>query len=235
MSPSTTHRYIKTLERERYIEKTAERRYRLSLGAVGLGLSALRSVALSAHARSFLAGLSEVSGFTAAVGVSDWSEVLVVAHERGQRHGRPAEGYLGGEERLPVYCTAMGKLLLAALPSRARDGLVGELSLVRRTPRTVTSKRDLLRDLGRLGGEPVVAVGEEHSVGVLEIAAAVRGEGGETVAALALEASSELISLDELVRSHGPHLLAAADELSVYLGYRRADGLREERLVGVRG
>jgi IclR family pca regulon transcriptional regulator len=232
MSRSTTHRYMMTLERIGYLDRAPTRKYRLSLRVVDLGLSALHSTALSEHARSFLVELSESTGFTTGVGVLDWPQVLVVEHASSQRRRRLEEGYLRSEALLPAHCTGIGKLLAAALPLRARRELVGELSLARRTPRTITSKRGLIRELKQLGGKPVVVAEEEHTAGVLEIAAAVRGDAGETVAALALEVSSRAISLDDLVGSLGPHLIAAADGVSARLGYRRADERSEWRAVG---
>ena len=125
--------------------------------------------------------------------------------------------------RVPVYCTALGKLLLAMLPDGVRRKLLGELVLERRTPCTITSKRGLREELLAVRESDLGVCDEEMASGLVGIAAAVRDERGETCAALGLSAAGSGVALERLVDGLGSHLLSAADQVSARLGYRRAD------------
>jgi Bacterial transcriptional regulator len=50
--------------------------------------------------------------------------------------------------RLPAYCTAIGKLLLAYLPENEQGELITEMKLTKQGPNTITSKKALLTELG---------------------------------------------------------------------------------------
>src|SRR3954451_7630768 len=115
MSRSTTHRYVITLLALGYLEQGASRKYRLGLRVTDLGMSALNSTGLREHAGPYLEELRQRTSYTASLGVLDGPEVLYVDQARSFRRGR-AGGDARTGSRLPAYCTAMGKLLLANLP-----------------------------------------------------------------------------------------------------------------------
>jgi IclR family pca regulon transcriptional regulator len=224
MSRSTTHRYVITLVELGYLVRDASRRYRLRLGVIDLGLSALSSTSLRVLARPYLEELGRRASYTVAVAVLDGPDVLCVERIRGGRRGqRLVDVELGEDARLPVYCTAMGKLLAANLSPQEQQKLVAELKLVRRGPNTVCSKRALLGELARVAGGSVVVGDQELAAGLYEIAAPVRSPAREVIAAVGLVAHHSMISLEQLVERLGPHLVSTADRISAQVGYRRDD------------
>ncbi len=59
MGPSTVHRYVATLVQLGYLEREANRRYRLTLKVTELGMSALNATGLREHARSTSGGAAQ--------------------------------------------------------------------------------------------------------------------------------------------------------------------------------
>ena len=125
MSRSTTHRYVITLVALGYLEQGASRKYRLGLRVTDLGMSALNSTGLREHAHPYLEELRQRTSYTASLAVLDGSEILYVDRARSFRRGQnKIDLDLHPGSRLPAYCTAMGKLLLANLPeAEQRDAV----------------------------------------------------------------------------------------------------------------
>ncbi len=235
MSRSTTHRYVITLVALGHLKQVARRKYSLAVRVVDLGLSAMSSTSIEDHARPHLEDLHRRTGFTVAVAVLDGPDVLLVDFLRGRRRGQQLIGLdQAPGSRLPAYCTAAGKLLLAHLPGHEQRSVVAEMTLARRTPQTVTSKTALRAQLQSICEQNLATADEELAPGLHSIAAPIRSHSREVVAAVGMDAHNSMISLMDLVGSLGPHLISTADRVSARLGYRRNDELPDPpSLVGV--
>ncbi|HEV3072112.1 MAG TPA: IclR family transcriptional regulator [Solirubrobacteraceae bacterium] len=225
MQRSTTHRYMSTLVVLGYLEQVAQRKYRLALRVIDLGMSALNSTTLREHARPYLEELCRQSSYSVSLAVLDGLEIVYIDRVRSPRRGHGnIDLDLAPGARLPSYCTAMGKVLLAYLPYKELSrAVLKELKLVRMGPNTITNKTAMREELERVSDDGL-AVNDRELVSELHsIAVPVRDLSGEVMAAMALSANISMIPLGELVDQLGPHLVATADRLSVRLGYRRTD------------
>jgi IclR family transcriptional regulator, pca regulon regulatory protein len=224
MSRSTTHRYVITLVALGYLEQGASRKYRLGLKVTDLGMSALNSTGLREHAHDYLEELRQRTSYTASLAVLDGPEILYVDRVRSFRRGRSQVDLgLAPGSRLPAHCTAMGKLLLANLPEPEQRELIAHIKLTRRGPNTITSKKALRDELGKVLDSGFAVDDEELAAELYSIAAPVRNEAREVVAAVNLAAHTSMISLSELTGALSPHLVSTADRISARLGYRRDD------------
>jgi IclR family pca regulon transcriptional regulator len=227
MSRSTTHRYVTTLVSLDYLEQGASRKYRLGLRVTDLGMSALSSTGLREHAHPYLQELRQRTSYTTSLGVLDGVDVLYVDRAHSLRRGQAKPDFdLQPGARLPAYATAMGKLLLANLPEDAQRDLLAQMTLTKRGPNTITSKRTLLDELDGIRAEGFAVEDQELAGELHAIAAPVRNEAQEVLAAVDLTASSSMISLEGLVDALGPHLIATAGRISARLGYRRDDEIK---------
>ena len=226
MSRSTTHRYVITLLALGYLEQDASRKYRLGLRVTDLGMSALNSTGLREHARPYLDELRQRSSYTVSLAVLDGPEILYVDRTRSLRRlggSGEAELDLHPGSRLPVHCTASGKLLLANLPDADRRSVIASMKLTKQGPNTITVKKALREELEQVLESSLAVDDEELGLGLYSIAAPVRNESREVVAAIDISAPASMISLDEMVDGLGPHLVSTADRISARLGYRRDD------------
>ena len=226
MSRSTTHRYVITLVALGFLEQGASRKYRLGLRVTDLGMSALNSTGLREHARPYLEELRQRTSYTTSLGVLDGGEVLYIDRVRSYRRGQnQIDLGLQAGSRVPAYCTAMGKLLLAYLPDSQQRETLAELKPSKQGPHTITAKKTLRTELEKARDAGFAVEDEEQAAGLYAIAAPVRNESRDVVAAVSLAAPSSLIALEELVDALGPHLVSTADRVSARLGYRRDDEL----------
>ncbi|HEV3318685.1 MAG TPA: IclR family transcriptional regulator [Solirubrobacteraceae bacterium] len=226
MSRSTTHRYVTTLLALGYLEQGRSRKYRLGLRVTDLGMSALNSTGLREHVHPFLEELRERTGYTVGLAVLDGAEILYVDRARSwRRTERETDVGLHPGSRMPAYCTAMGKVLLAHLPDEVQRDLIAQLKLERNSPSTITSKQALRAELEQIREDGYAVNDQELRPGLQAIAVPVRDESREVVAAVGIAASPEAISVAELTDALGPHLLSTAARISSRLGYRRDDEL----------
>jgi IclR family transcriptional regulator, pca regulon regulatory protein len=224
MSRSTTHRYVITLVALGYLEQGASRKYRLGLRVTDLGMSALNSTGLREHAHPYLEELSQRTSYTTSLGVLDATDVLYVDRVRSFRRGQSRiELNLHTGSRVPAYCIAMGKLLLANLPEIEQRELIAQMKLTKRGPNTITSKKALRDELDEIEAAGFAVDDQELAPELYAIAAPVRNEARDVVAAVGLATHGSTISLEELVDALGPHVVSTADRISARLGYRRND------------
>jgi IclR family pca regulon transcriptional regulator len=224
MSRSTTHRYVITLVALGYMEQVASRKYRLGLHVTDLGMSALSSTGLREHSHPHLEELRQRSTYTTSLSVLDGPDILYVDRARSFRRGQSRIDLgLRPGSRLPAYCTAMGKLLMAHLPEPEQRELLAEIELTKRAPNTITSRRALRKELEEILVAGFAVNDQELAPELHSVAVPVRNEAREVTAAVNMAAHTSMISLEELVSALGPHLVSTADRISARLGCRRPD------------
>ena len=226
MSRSTTHRYVITLVALGYLEQGASRKYRLGLRVTDLGMAALNSTGLREHAHPYLEELRQRSSYTTSLSVLDGSDVLYVDRLPSFRRSQTGNLNLHTGSRLPAYCTAAGKLLLASLPESEQKDRLASTKLAKRTPNTIASKKALREELQQIQSAGFAVNDQELTRELYAIAAPVRNGAREVVAAVSLAAPTSAITLEELVDALSPHLISTADRISARLGYRRDDEIR---------
>lgn len=222
MSRSTTHRYVTTLLALGFLRQGARRKYRLGLRVTELGMSALNETSLREHAHADLGELAHRSGYATSIAVLEGDEILYVDHVHGFRRRQQVPGPdVKAGARLPAYCTALGKALLANLPEHERREAMSRADLKRRGPNTILSKSMLRDELAQILEEGLAVEDEESVNGRVAIAAPVFDEAGEITAAIDLAASTPGIAVEELAHALGPHVISTADRISSRLGNRR--------------
>ena len=107
---SSVHRLLAALTRRQLVERDSRGRYRTGIGLIALGLGSLRGDPLVLAARPVLEAESEALGETAFLVGLRAGELIVLdkAEGRGFLRAAPTLG-----ARIPLDCTAVGKLLRA--------------------------------------------------------------------------------------------------------------------------
>jgi DNA-binding IclR family transcriptional regulator len=108
-------------------------------------------------------------------------------------------------------------------PRNLRGELIGEMTLSKKGPNTITSKKALRDELEQVLDAGFAVNDQELAAELYSIAAPVRNEAREVLAAVNMAAHGSMITLGELVDALGPHLVSTADRISARLGYRRDD------------
>jgi len=214
---STAHRALMVLERCRLIERTHDNRYRLGLRLYELGHRAVEQVDLRTRIRPFLRRLSSQIGETVHLGVLQKSSVVYL--EKAEPYRRVCAGSRTGTSN-PVYCTSLGKAMLAYLPAAAADEIISSLQFVRYTEKTIATREELLSSLERVRRRNYAIDDEEIEMGTRCVGAPVFGENHMPIAALSLSGPTGRIRAPN-VPALAAQLVRCCAEISDYLHSER--------------
>jgi IclR family pca regulon transcriptional regulator len=216
LSRSTAHRYIATLAGIGYLQQEpTTKRYRLGPRVLDLGFAAIHAMDIREIAHPYLQRLSDETGFTVNMAVLDGSDVVYIDRCRTSRPGQQEiDLNLHVGSRLPAYCTALGKALLAFLPDDELETVVDGMSLDQRGPNTLVSRASLVGELERIRGCGLALNNEELAYGLRSIAAPIRARSGAVMAAINLAVHRSMVSMDELVSRYGPAMRKTAEAIS---------------------
>jgi IclR family pca regulon transcriptional regulator len=222
LSRSTAHRYIATLARLGYLHQDSDsRRYRLGSRVLDLGFSAINSMDLREIAAPHLRELSDETQRTVSLAILDGADVVYIERCRTTGPGqREIDLNLHVGARLPAYCTAMGKAILAFVPEERLEQIMEQIDFAQRGPNTITDPKAFREELGKIFASGIAVNDEELAYGLRSIAAPIHSSSGEVLAALNLAVHRTMASMDELIGRYGPAVTRTASAISLGMGYR---------------
>lgn len=210
MPRQTAHRMIQQLTEMGLLEREAgAERYITGPRLRRLGLACISSFIQTQATHAILAELSVETGETCNIGVLDGHEVVYI--DRVEANW-PLRVELRPGSRVPLHCTAIGKLLLAHAESRARRKILAAVGLPRLTERTITDPVQLDLALEEIQNQGYAINDQEDAIGLRAIAAPVRDPHGGVIAGVAVHAPTARVSLDK-ARSFLPALRRAAERI----------------------
>ena len=124
--------------------------------------------------------------------------------------------HIGREEKM--YCTSVGKVILANLPEKTREGIIDTLELIPRTNRTITSKNILREELNKIRKNGYAVDDEENINGVRCVAAPIRNHLGEVNYCVGISAPSIRMELS-MFPEYANIVKEVAAEISTQFGY----------------
>lgn len=176
-----------------------------------LGVGYGRPASLAAAAQPLLDQARDELQDPVSLAVLDGSEVLIIARAATTRVVTTGV-HVGG--RLPIYCSATGRVLTSAMPPPEREAVLSRASRVAITPRTTTDRAKLLRMLHTVAAAGVAYSDQEIELGMRSLAVPVRAADGTVRAAVSASTSSARVSLKQMATSYRPVLLRCAAQLS---------------------
>ncbi|MDI5970661.1 IclR family transcriptional regulator [Streptomyces sp. SL13] len=212
MPRSTTHRTADRMIRLGWLDKPADR-YRIGNRLFEIsGLAPIRHE-LRESVLPFLQDLHGATRTTVQLGVLNGAQVLIVEKITGHRP-MPMLSQVGG--MIPAHCSGLGRAILAYCGGETVDAVVAA-GLTARTPRTLTTRVALLRELAAIPQRGWAVDREEGNIGVNCVAAPVFGPLGDVVAALSVTGPTGVVRPDRV----GPAVRLAAAAASRAYSRRR--------------
>jgi DNA-binding IclR family transcriptional regulator len=205
---STVHRIVRALSDEGFVRTTLSGRLRIGPGLIGIAVSDRRD--LRHEAGPFLEKLSHIVRETVDLAVLDGGEVLFIDQYSSRRSLRVVSE-IGA--RFPLYSTANGKALLAALPAAEAERLLPR-TLKRMTANTITDRSRLLEELRRIRETGLAYDREEQAIGIVAIGTAVQDAGGTLAAVTVVMPTAHLLDNREQIETA---LLRTRDEIQTVL------------------
>jgi DNA-binding IclR family transcriptional regulator len=183
LHPTSAYRYLESLRSRGLIRQADDGGYELGPAVFELSAAFLRGRSIWTQASDVAQRLASEANETASVGVLESSEVLYIAIANGQRE-------LGIQSspgtRHPAYCTALGKVLLAARPWAEVEALFAARPPVRLTDHTITDLPAFADEMERTRSRGYSVDDEERQLGVVCIGAPIRDHAGSVVAAVSI-------------------------------------------------
>lgn len=220
---STVLRLLRTLEARRFVQRSGARYYRLGTSLFELAYRALDERDVRRSAEPAARELNATTGHTVHLASYEDGEVIYI-DKYESRHNVRMYSRIG--RRAPLHCTAVAKVLLAALPPDERDRVTAGIEYAKLTANTLSSRRALLAELARVAERGYAVDDAEHEEFIHCVAAPVRGPRGVVLAALSLSVPKVLLDLDGLLQLV-PTLLAAAERASVECGWAETSHRKE--------
>lgn len=213
INKSTAYRILAHLESEGYLFRENAGAYFIGPKLVQLAAGTNHHSVLREVSRPILHQLWRTTGETVNLAVPDGNEVLYVDVIESP-HSFRLVSHPG--MRRPMYCTALGKGMMAYFPGGHCEKLLSSFPPRRYTPRTLCRPAQLRRELIKIRQRGYAVDDQEATLGARCVAAAVVGESGKVVAAVSVSGPTTRIGKKQ-VPALGAKVTEAARAISARL------------------
>jgi DNA-binding IclR family transcriptional regulator len=213
---STTYRILLSLEKCGFVEKDKKTgEYSLGVATFETGNIYLRRMDFIQISKPIMAGLAlEVQETVHLAVLSDTEIVYVDKVDSPRTLGVMSK--IG--QRAPVYCTGLGKVLLAHQPNDELSRIVQQIKLEPFTRNTISSKKKLVEELRKIRKQGYALDQKEYEQDVECIGAPIRNHLGNTIAAISISGPQRKINTPQEKQFIG-HVVKAAAAVSSKMGY----------------
>jgi IclR family pca regulon transcriptional regulator len=208
---TTATRLCYTLTELGFIQKDEQKRYHLTPKILTLGHAYISGLAWYEVAQYYLEKLFREVQETVSLSILEGSEIIYVLRIRKRKY-LPFDIQVG--TKLPVYCTAMGKVLMAMGPPQKTQSILKGLEFKSLTARTITRLDKLLEELDKVRKNGYGINDEELTVGNRAVAAPIIDENGYAVAAIHIAVPTTEYSRSQMEKTLAPQVIKTAREIS---------------------
>jgi IclR family transcriptional regulator, KDG regulon repressor len=218
LNKGTAWGLVTTLEQNGLLEQDPNtRRYRLGPEIYQLGMTYAHCLEINNRAVEPSHHLASRTKLTTRIGIWDRNAILVtmmvipdsadkLAHQIGPR--------------IPAYCTALGKAILAFLEPEQVESFLSEIQLTRYTQSTITSEDLLIRELNATRERGYSVSIDELIPDLSGIAAPIFGRNGSVAAAVSVASVKKMDRMfAKRIDSVSKEVVSAALEISQLLGF----------------
>ncbi len=213
---STVHRFLTNLETVGFLNCSGDGVYHLGIACFAIGQSALGQLDIRRVSLPYLRELNQQTRETIHLTVRHGLSAVYVEKLDSLEPLR-IFSHIGAA--VPLYCTAVGKVMLAYMPLDERETVRRQLDLKRLTPNTVGNLQELDAELHRVCRNGYACDLEEHELHIRCVAAPIWDHTGAVHASLSITAPTVRMPVTRL-RQLAPMIQAAGLHISRELGYQ---------------
>src|SRR6266403_968668 len=182
---STVHRFLVNLEEAGFLAYSRSGKYHLGISSFSVGHAAIAQLDIRKlsfpHLQTLNAKTRETIHLTVRHGLS-----AVYVEKLDSPERLRIFSHIGAA--VPLYCTAVGKVMLAYMPDEEREQVLRQLDLKRMTANTAGSLQELQTELQRVRKNGYACDLEEHELHIRCIAAPIRNHEGAVQSSLSVTA-----------------------------------------------
>lgn len=180
---ATIYRLLYTLEKNGYVEQDLiTEKYELGNAFVKLGQYVKATMDINVLAKPEMKLLAGITGETAYLCKTYYDEALVMETVSGEASAL----YSMVTPTIPLYCSALGRVLLAGFSDEALKKYLYENGFKKRTINTKTENEDLLTEILKIKKEEIAIEKEEYEYGMTCLAGPIYDISGNIIASLSV-------------------------------------------------
>lgn len=214
LTRAAARRYLLTLVALKYAD-TDGKHFWLTPRVLRLGYAFLSTTPLTKLAQPSLDRVGEKLKMVTSLATLDDRDVVFVARSAAIRRVISASSDVGS--RLPAYCTAAGRVMLAQRDDEALRAFFTAGKRRKLTSYTKTRLDELMAEIAAIRTAGYAVSDEELEIGLRSIAVPVRSSRGEMDLSIVVSLLTTHMSVDDMIRSILPELLASKQALEVML------------------
>jgi IclR family pca regulon transcriptional regulator len=195
LTRAAARRYLITLEHLGFV-RSERGRWSLSAKVLRLAQSYMHSGRLPRLVQPELHRLVAALKEASSAGVLDGDDVICIA---ALTAGHLVSSTLQPGTRVPAWCTAKGRVLLAALPAAQSDAWLDGRHFEPRTAHTITDPQRLRAELARVRSQGYALVDQELEIGLRTISVPLVSADGAVLAAINVSAHAARRSAEQLI------------------------------------
>jgi IclR family acetate operon transcriptional repressor len=190
---ATAHRFVTLLEKLGFAQRTMDgKRYEVGHRLTALAVDAMRHSFQLAPRRAILSGLVKEVGETCNITMLDGAQLIYLDRVESDW---PLQIRLKIGSRVPIHCTASGKLFLSLAPRSLRQALLQTHPLHKYTPRTIVDLAALETELDKIRETKIGTDNEEFIEGMTAVAVPVLDSKGNICATVAMHGPTSRLPL----------------------------------------
>ena len=210
-STATATRLCYTLTELGFIQRNGQRQYQLTPNVLSLGYFVICGLEWREIAKYYLERLFEQVQESVSLSMLEGHEILYTIRIRKRKY-LPFDIAIG--TKLPVYCTAMGKILMAMGPPEKTQPILERLDFRPLTAHTVARLDDFLEELSEVRSKGYAINDEELSIGNRAVAAPVFDSNGLAFAAINVAVPTTEYSRRDMEERLAPVVMRSAQQIS---------------------
>ncbi|MEN9889531.1 MAG: hypothetical protein RL559_1568 [Pseudomonadota bacterium] len=207
-------RILLTLQTLGYVDSDG-RQFRLTPRILDLGFAYLSSMPFWSLAEPEMESLVDELGESCSAAVLEGTDVVYVLRVHTHKIMRTS---LGVGSRLPAYCTALGRVLLAGLDDEALHQRLQQSHIQRHTEHTVTDVPALAACIAQVRVQGWSLVNQELEEGLISVAAPILNRSGRVVAAINISGQVNRTDVQAMQARFLPALLQRARHIAARMG-----------------
>lgn len=168
LSKSTVHRFLSSLIALGYVYRDSDVRYRLTLRMYEVGARSVKVLDILEYARPMLNRLAEGIGISVHMVTLTDNQVLYLYKKNQSAIPLNISSYIGSTA--PVYCTGVGKAIMAYLPEEKAYDIWTKQEVIKYTETTITTWPEMQKVLTAIREKGYATDNEEHEPGICCIA-----------------------------------------------------------------
>lgn len=194
---STTHRLLSELITYGYVKRNNEtKKYSLSLKFLEIASHLIEGNELIVNAKDSIEKLNTITKENIHLAELVGDSVIYI-DKKESPHSIRMYSQVG--KSVPLYCTGVGKVILAFQPLDIRDRLISRINFIKYTNNTIADVESLLIELDKIVKDGFALDNQEHENNIACIAAPIRDYNGNVIASISITAILFRMNFDKLL------------------------------------